>query len=64
MEFYIFTNRFGNLFKKWRCGMDKEFFIDRNRQVAKELYGDKIDKDRKVIGTNIWFDSFWRIHTN
>lgn len=43
---------------------NKSFFIKRNEQTARKLYEDKIDKDRRVIGTNIWFDSFWRIHTN
>ena len=41
---------------------DPTTYIERNEQVARELYGLRLDKDRRVIGTNIWFDSFWRIH--
>lgn len=41
---------------------DEASYIKRNAETAKMLYGDKLDKDRKVIGTNIWFDSYWRIH--
>lgn len=44
--------------------MDKEFYINRNKQSAIELYGERLDKNRRVVGTNIWFDSFWRIHTD
>lgn len=44
--------------------INKYFFIKRNEQTARQIYGDKIDNNRRVIGTNIWFDSFWRIHTD
>ena len=43
--------------------MDKEFYINQNRKTAYLLYGDKLDENRKVIGTNIWFDECWRMHT-
>ena len=36
--------------------------VERNKSVAKELYGDKLDKNRRVVGTDIWFDDCWRIH--
>jgi hypothetical protein len=32
--------------------------------VAKEKYGEWLDDNRRVIGTNIWFDDCWRIHTD
>lgn len=41
---------------------DREYYIERNRQVAIEMYGDKLTEDRKVKGTNIWFDHCWRYH--
>ena len=43
---------------------DIDFYIKRNEQVAKRIYGDRLDEDRRVKGTSIWFDSFWRIHTD
>lgn len=43
--------------------IDKEYYIRRNEETAKSLYGDKINANRKVEGTSIWFDVFWRIHT-
>jgi hypothetical protein len=43
---------------------DMEFYIRRNEETAKRLYGNKLDENRRVKGTNIWFDSYWRIHTN
>lgn len=44
--------------------MDKAYYIKRNEETAKSLYGDKINVNREVEGTNVWFDVFWRIHTN
>ena len=41
-----------------------EFYIKRNEETAKKLYGDKLDKNKRVKGTNIWFDDWWRIHTS
>ena len=41
-----------------------EFYIKRNEETAKQLYGNKLDENRRVIGTNIWFDYYWRIHIN
>ncbi len=43
--------------------MSKEYYIKRNKETAKSLYGEKINANRKVEGTSIWFDIFWRIHT-
>ena len=50
-----------------RIGMknfDMEFYIKRNEDTAKRLYGNRLDENRRVKGTNIWFDAYWRIHTN
>lgn len=44
--------------------INKAYFIRRNEETARQLYGDRLDKNRRVIETNIWFDSFWRIHTD
>lgn len=43
--------------------MSKEYYIKRNEETARLIYGDKINANRKVEGTSIWFDVFWRIHT-
>ncbi len=42
--------------------MNKEFYAKKNKQTAIFIYGDRLDENRKVIGTNIWFDYYWRIH--
>ena len=41
---------------------DFDFYIRRNEIVAREIYGDRLDQNGRVKGTNIWYDSFWRIH--
>ena len=43
---------------------DYDFYIKRNEQVAKEKYGKLLDENRRVIGTDIWFDNCWRLHTD
>lgn len=40
----------------------KNFYVEKNKQIAISIYGDRLDENRKVIGTNIWFDYYWRIH--
>ena len=50
--------------KNNKGNFDYDFYIKRNEQVAKEKYGSRLDKNRRVIGTNIWFDDWWRIHTD
>lgn len=47
---------------KIKGGMDFEFCIERNRQAVLERYGDRLDENRQVKGTGIWFDECWRIH--
>ena len=41
---------------------DYNFYINRNKTVALNKYGSRIDSERRVIGTDIWFDEFWRFH--
>ena len=41
---------------------DREFYIARNRAVALHLYGDLLDENRRVRGTDMWFDDAWRFH--
>ena len=33
--------------------MNKEFYAKKNKQTAISIYGDRLDENRKVIGTNI-----------
>lgn len=42
--------------------MDINACIEQNKQTAIELYGDRIDNNKHVKGTDIWFDYAWRIH--
>lgn len=41
---------------------DREFYINRNKEIAVHLYGDLLDENKKVRGTDIWFDDAWRLH--
>ena len=36
--------------------------IARNEQIARERYGSLLTEDRRVEGTDIWFDEGWRMH--
>ena len=45
-------------------GFDIAFYVERNEQTARKLYGNRLDENRRVKGTNIWFDDWWRIHAN
>ena len=47
-----------------RKTFDISFYIARNEQTARELYGNRLDENRRVKGTNIWFDDWWRIHVD
>lgn len=40
---------------------DSNFYIQRNKEVAMEKYGHRLDKDRNIRGTNYYFDSMWRL---
>ena len=37
-------------------------FVKRNRDVAIARYGNLLDENRCVKGTDIWFDGYWRMH--
>ena len=52
------------LMKKNKWDFDYDFYIKRNEQIAREKYGELLDENRRVVGTNIWFDDCWRIHTD
>ena len=41
---------------------DFDYFIERNHDVALLIYGNLIDDNRCVKGTDIWFDEYWRVH--
>lgn len=41
---------------------DYDFYVHRNKLTALNKYGSRIDSERRVIGTDIWFDEFWRFH--
>ena len=41
---------------------NEDFYIKRNEESARKLYGDLLDENRRVKGTDIWFDYVWRIH--
>ena len=61
----ILANEIGN--STGGIGMknfDRGFYVKRNEDTAKRLYGNRLDENRRVKGTNIWFDAYWRIHTN
>lgn len=36
--------------------------VTRNEQIAKERYSSRLTEDRRVEGTDIWFDESWRMH--
>ena len=42
--------------------LDYNYYINRNKEIAYARYGNLIDKNRRVKGTDIWFDEFWRYH--
>lgn len=41
---------------------DREFYIERNKSIAMSRYGKLIDENRRVKGTDIWFDETWILH--
>ena len=36
-------------------------FIQRNKETAIGRYGHLLDENRNIIGTNHYFDEFWRL---
>ena len=41
--------------------MDKEKYIQRNKESALARFGDRLDDNRNVVGTDFYFDYFWRL---
>ena len=41
---------------------DMSVFIKRNKENAINQYGELLDEKRRVRGTDIWFDGYWRMH--
>ena len=40
---------------------DEDYYIKRNKLVALEKYGNRLDKNKNIIGTNYCFDWAWRL---
>jgi hypothetical protein len=36
-------------------------YIERNKQTALKLYGDRLDEKRNIKGTMFYFDYAWRL---
>ena len=36
-------------------------YIERNKQTALKLYGDRLDEKRNIKGTKYFFDDAWRL---
>lgn len=45
-----------------KVNFDIDLFIEIHRQTAISLFGDKLDENRNVIGTDYYFDEMWRMH--
>lgn len=41
--------------------MDVQTYIERNRQTANSLFGNQLDGDRNIVGTDLYFDYCWRL---
>ncbi len=39
-----------------------DFYVKRNRAAALKRYGFRLDENRRVKGTDIWFDKNWVFH--
>ena len=44
-----------------RDAFEYSLVIEKNRKTAMDMYGDKLDENRNIVGTNYYFDSFWRL---
>lgn len=40
---------------------EKQFYIERNKEVAMDLHGDQLDDQRNIKGTKYYFDNCWRL---
>lgn len=45
-----------------KLNFDIDLFVEIHRQTAIALFGDRLDEDRNVIGTDYYFDSLWIFH--
>ena len=44
-----------------RGNFDYARYIQRNIELALEMYGHKLDENRNIIGTDYYFDFNWRL---
>lgn len=44
-----------------RKPFDYYYYTERNKQVALEKYGDRLDTNGNIVGTNYYFDYLWRL---
>ena len=44
-----------------KVNFDIELLVEIHRQTAISLYGNMLDKNKNVIGTDLYFDEFWRL---
>ena len=60
---FIILLHIGNmgLFKMKKVNFDIELLVEIHRQTAISLYGNMLDKNKNVIGTDLYFDEFWRL---
>ncbi len=40
---------------------DVALSVEIHRQSAIKVFGDRLDENRNVIGTDLFFDKFWRL---
>lgn len=40
---------------------DESKYIERNKQTAYDLFGDRLNKNREIEGTKYYFDYMWRL---
>ena len=40
---------------------DESKNIERNKQTAYDLFGDRLNKNREIEGTKYYFDYMWRL---
>ena len=45
-----------------KVNFDIDLFVEIHRQTAIALFGDRLDEDRNVIGTDYYFDNLWIFH--
>ena len=44
-----------------KVDFDENKYIERNKQTAYELFGDRLNRNREIEGTKYYFDSMWRL---